>query len=96
MRGVRGDGGVGVPGAQVGEGAAFPRLGLAPVVGELDGVGVAGQGGEQATGADLGQLRRIPDQHQGPASGAGVGQQRRQGAGVDHRGLVDDEDPAGG
>jgi hypothetical protein len=52
---------VGIPGGQVGEGAAFPRLDLAAVVRQLAGVGVAGQGGKQATGADLGELRGVPD-----------------------------------
>ncbi len=60
VRGVGGDSGIRVPGPQVRQGAAFPRLDLAPVVRQLNGVGVAGEGGAKATGTDLGQLRGSP------------------------------------
>ena len=73
------EGGVGVAGTEIGQGAAFPGLTLAVVARELDGVGVAGQCGEQSAGPDLGELCGIADEYEGAVGGLGVGEQCSQG-----------------
>ena len=90
------EGGVRVAGPQVAQRCALPCLRLSAVVGQDDGVGMPCEGGEQSAGADLRQLRRVPDQDERAARGPGSCQQLREGAGVGHGCLIDHQHPAGG
>ncbi len=55
------DRGVGVAVTELVEGGLFPDVDLATVAGQLDSVELLGEGAEQATGVDLGQLSVVTD-----------------------------------
>jgi hypothetical protein len=57
----------------------------------LDGAEALADGAERAAGLDLGQLVRVTDPDELPASGGDVFGQALVGAGADHAGLVDHE-----
>jgi hypothetical protein len=57
---------------------------------------LAGEGGEQAAGVDLGQLRRVPDEQGLAAGGGGAGEEPVELAGAEHARLVEDDQAVGG
>ena len=59
--------------AEGGDDRAFGGVGLASVLDQLDGLGSAGEGGEDAAGFDRWELLRVADQdHLGVGSDGGV------------------------
>ena len=80
--------------AEGGDDRPFGRVGLASVLDQLDGLGSAGECGEDATGLDRWELLRVADQdHLGVGSDGGV-DHGGEHPGAEHAGLVDDEDVA--
>ena len=84
-------GGVGVAGAELGEGWLVDGVVLAAVFGEDDGGESAEEAGEGAAGFDLGELVVVADEDDFGVGGAGVVEEAGESAGVDHGGFVDDE-----
>ena len=82
---------VGVAVAELVEGCLFPGVGLASVLGELDGGESGGHSAEESAGVDLGQLSRVTDEHDLDLLLLGVVEESGQLAGADHPGLVHHE-----
>ncbi len=77
--------------AEGAERGSLVRVGLAAVLGQLDGGDAAGDSREGAAGVDLGELTSVADQHElGPGLVGGV-DEAGEVAGADHGGFVDDE-----
>ena len=89
-----GEVGLGVAVAEVLECVAFERVVLAAVLGEVDRAEPVAEGGEEAAGADGGQLLRVADQDRLPLGLLDEVEQRRQHARLGHAGLVDDQHAA--
>ena len=87
------DGGLDVPGAQLGQRLALLGVGLADVVVEgVHGIGVAGDDGfEGAARADRTQLAVIAHHHDFRSSGLRRGQQAQHGGVVGHPGLIQND-----
>ena len=64
---------------------------MATVLDELDRFEPAGEAGEQAAGVDLGELAGVADEHDLGAGPVGGVEERGEGAGAGHAGLVDDQ-----
>ena len=75
--------------AQVDERVPFDGVGLAEVGDEGDRVEPVGERPEQSAGFDLGELAVVPDGDHLGAGPVGVGEERGEVPGADHRGLVD-------
>ena len=86
-----------MPGAQVGEGVAFPWLVLASVDGEFsDGSSLGHGAGEPAARGDLGELVGIAGEDHPPTGGQGPRHGGFEVPGSRHARLVDHQDRGGG
>jgi len=82
------NGGVWVTGAQLSECGALPLVGLATILGQLDGAEPGTQPTEGAAGLDLGKLIRVADQHDLGPCRSGLLVEAHEFALADHCRLV--------
>ena len=85
-----------VAGTEAEAGFAFPRVGEAVDVVELDGAVDVGEESEHAAAADGGELAGVADEHDAPVVVVGEGGELGELGGGGHAGLVDDDGGAGG
>jgi hypothetical protein len=75
-------------------GAPLAPVVLAAVLGQFGVATPAGEGGEQPSGVDLGELLRVTDEHELAARSCGVAQQPDDPPAAQHPCLVDDDHAA--